>query len=196
MLGSLRARLIVLCLAVAGMSACAAPPNREIGDAEVALKAAKAAGAEHYAPESYAQAAEAYRLSNLAVSEGDYRLALSRALESREHSQSATRESADLHARTREEAFKSMMEVTNLLAHATTEVESAEGRRVPRPLLRQVREALAVVADDVQKASAAMEKEDYVSAKAMLTDVKARLDKALTSLAGSRPVQPSKRSGR
>jgi hypothetical protein len=59
-----------------------------------------------------------------------------------------------------------------------------------------VREALAVVADDVQKASAAMEKEDYVSAKAMLTDVKARLDKALTSLAGSRPVQPSKRSRR
>jgi hypothetical protein len=194
MLRSSRARLVVLSAALLTTLACTAPPNREIGDAEAALKGAKAAGAEQYAPESYAEAAEAYRLANEAVLAGDYRLALSRALESREHSQSATRESADVHARTRDEVLRSMTDVATLLARAGAELESAERRRVPRPLIREVRDTLALVDADVQKASAAIDQQDFVSAKGTLADVKARLDKALASLTSNRPVQPPKRS--
>jgi hypothetical protein len=193
MLWSSRARLLVLSAALFTTFACTAPPNREIGDAEEALKAAKAAGAEHYAPESYAQAAEAYRLANEAVLSGDYRLALSRALESREHSQSATRESADVHARTRDEVLRSMTDVATLLARAGAELESAERRRVPRSLVREVRDTLALVDVDVQKASAAIDQQDFASAKGTLTDVKTRLDKALASLSGNRAVQSPKR---
>jgi len=71
------------------VTACAAPPNREIADAQQALAAAKAAGAERYASDTYRAATEAYRLANEAVGTGDYRLALNRALESRAHAQTA-----------------------------------------------------------------------------------------------------------
>jgi hypothetical protein len=177
-------------------AACAAPPNREIADAETALKAARAAGAERYAAaaDSYKQAADTYRLANEAVTAGDYRLALSRALESREHSQTAERAAADSHARARDEALQTMREVAVLLSKAGTELESAERRRVPRPVLRNARNTLTAVDADVQKASAAIEKEDFEGAKETLTGVKTRLDQALASLATGKPVQPPRRT--
>jgi hypothetical protein len=184
------ALLLALLLAVA----CAAPPNREIVDAEEALKAAKAAGAERYASEAYTQAADAYRLANEAVTAGDYRLALSKAIESREHSQTAARTAADVHARARDEVVQTMSDVVSLLSRAGTELESAERRRVPRPVLRKVRDTLAAVDVDVQKARAAMQKQDFAGAKGTLTGVKARLDQALASLTASRPVQPARRT--
>jgi hypothetical protein len=139
--------------------ACAAPPNARIVDAETALKAAKAAGAEHSvaAAESYKQAVDAYRKANEAVTGSDYRLALSKALESREHSQAAEREAAEEQARARDEVLQTMTEVATLLSRAGTELESAERRRVPRPVLRNARDALAAVDVDVQKASAAIQ---------------------------------------
>jgi hypothetical protein len=184
------ASILVLLVAVA----CAAPPNRELGDAETALKAAKAAGAERYAPESYKQAADAYRLANEAVTAGDYRLALNRALESREHSQTAARAATDVHARARDEVLQLTFDVATLRATAGTQLDSAERRRVPRAILRNVRDTLAAVDVDVQKASAAFQKQDIAGAKATLTGVKARLDKALGALASSRPVQPARRT--
>src|SRR5688572_5406 len=83
------------CLAMLLVTACAAPPNREIADAQQALAAAKAAGAERYASDTYRAATEAYRLANEAVGTGDYRLALNRALESRDHAQRASRTAED-----------------------------------------------------------------------------------------------------
>jgi hypothetical protein len=175
-------------------SACAAPPNREIEDANTALKAAKAAGADRYAAGSYHEAEEAYRLANLAVSGGDYRLALSKALESREHARDAEREAADIHARARDEVLLMMTDVAAQLAHASTELESAERRHVPRATLRGAQQTLAGVEADVQKARAAIQKQDFADAKGTLTSVKARLDKVLASLAGSRPVPPAGRT--
>jgi hypothetical protein len=188
-----RAGLSILLLLIT--SACAAPPNREIVDAENALKAARAAGAERYATtDAYKQAAEAYRLANEAVTAGDYRLALSKALESREHSQTAEREAADVHARARDEVLQTMTEVLGLLARAGTELESAERRRVPRPVLRNARDTLAAIDADVQEASAAIKQQDFAGAKTTLIGVKARLDKTLASLADPKPVQPARRT--
>jgi len=191
-----RARPVALCLGLVLVSSCAAPPNREIEAAEAALKAAKAAGAERYAPsaESYKQAAAAYTSANLAVTDGDYRLALSRALESRELSQAAVRIAGDAHAQARDEVLQMMTQVATLLARAGAELDAAERRRVPRTVLRDVRQTLALVDADVQKASAAIKRQDFEEAKVALTGVKTRLDKALASLDTARPVQPSKRT--
>ena len=67
--------------AVALTVACSAPPQKEIDRAQQAVDAARAAGAEQYAPESFAEATAALQQSHEAVNQRDYRLALSRAVD-------------------------------------------------------------------------------------------------------------------
>lgn len=169
------ALLLVLSLT----AACASPPNREIADAEQALKTAKAAGAERYSETTYKAAADAYRQANEAVLAGDYRLALNRALESREHSLDAARSAAEGQALARDEALRMRAEISTQLLSVTAQLDAAEkSRSMPKSVLRDVREALTLINADVQKAGAAIEGEDYMAAQEALKGVKARLDAA------------------
>jgi hypothetical protein len=176
------------------VTSCAAPPNREIEDAEAALKAAKDAGAERYAVTSYRQAEDAYRGANVAVTDGDYRLALSRALESRERARDAEREAAGVHARARDEVLQTMSDAFAQLASANKELEAAERRHVPRAALREARQTLSNIDTDVQKARAMIQKQDFAGAKGTLTGVKERLDKVLALLAAKTPAPPARRT--
>lgn len=173
--------------------ACAAPPNKEIGDAQNALKAAQAGGAQQYAPESYAEAEDAYRRANQAVLAGDYRLALNYALESREHAQNATRQSADANVRARDEVQRLMIDVTGLLAQTVALTEQAERANVSPRVVREARQSLAQLNGDVQKASAAMAEKNYVGARPLLLGVKERLEKTNASVQRVMPAQSSKR---
>ena len=64
---------VVLC------AACSEPPRKEIDRAQQAIEDARRAGAEQYAPETFAAATAALQQSHEAVDQRDYRLALSRA---------------------------------------------------------------------------------------------------------------------
>ena len=184
------ALLLVLSLT----AACASPPNREIADAEQALKTAKAAGAERYSDITYKAAADAYRQANEAVLAGDYRLALNRALESREHAQAATRAAAEGQALARDEALRTMAELSTQLASVTAQLDAAEkSRSMPRAVLRDVREALALINADVQKAGKAINEEDYMAAQEALKGVKARLDAAGGEFESARKSQRARR---
>jgi chromosome segregation ATPase len=175
-------------------AACASPPNREIADAEQALKAAKAAGAERYSTDSYKAAAEAYRLANEAVLNGDYRLALNRALESREHAQSASRSAAEGQARARDQAQRTMADISAQLTRVTAQLDDAEkSRTMPKSVVRDVREALALINADVQEAGTAINNEDYVAAQEALKGVKARLDAAAGEFDSARKTQRARR---
>ena len=176
------------------VSACAAPPNREIADAQEALSTARTAGAERHAPDAYSAAADAYRLANEAVMAGDYRLALNHALESRERAEAAARESADAQARARADVQRSMIDVTMMLAQAAAGIEEAERASVPRKTIRAAQQALAAVNDDVQKAGAAMNSEDYAGAEPLLIGVKSRLQDILTQLDEALAAQSRKPS--
>jgi len=66
------------------LPACAEPPSKEINQAQGALDAARAAGADQYATDEYRAAASALKSANDAVTQRDYRLALNFALDSRE----------------------------------------------------------------------------------------------------------------
>jgi hypothetical protein len=183
-----------LLLVVSLTAACASPPNREIADAEQALKAAKAAGAERYSEITYKAAADAYRQANEAVLAGDYRLALNRALESREHAQAATRAAADGQALARDEALRTMAELSTQLASVTAQLDAAEkSRAMPRAVLRDVREALTLINADVQKAGKAINEEDYMAAQEALKGVKARLDAAGGEFESARKAQRARR---
>src|SRR5688500_10357092 len=74
--------------------ACAAPPTREMDQAQGSIDAARAAGADRYATEQYDAAVKALQNAQEAVGQRDYRLALNYALDSRDRAQRAAKEAA------------------------------------------------------------------------------------------------------
>ena len=183
-------RCLVLCACVVAaclVSACAEPPSKEMAQAQGAIDAARAVGAERYASQEFSAATTALAQSNEAVTQRDFRLALNHALESREHAQNAAREAADARARIRGEVERSMAEITALLAQANNGVTDAEAERTPRAALRNTRQALAEVNSAVQKAGAAMKADDYLAAEPILKGVKEQVEKAIADLDEARP---------
>jgi hypothetical protein len=176
-------RWLPLCLAGALLvSACAEPPNKELGQAQGAIETARAAGADRYAPDEFKAATDAFAQAGDAVNDRDYRLALNHAIESREHAQNAAREAADTRAKIRGDLERTMAEVAALLAQANTKMAAAERGRVPRRSLRAAQQALAQVNEDVQKAGAAMQSNDYMAAQPALNGVKDRIEAVIKSL--------------
>jgi hypothetical protein len=164
------------------LPACAEPPTKEINQAQGALDAARAAGADRYAVEEYGAAATALKAANEAVAQRDYRLALNNALDSLEHAQNAARVGAESRARMRGELERSMAEIAASLAQANSRVAAAEKGRGPRRNLREAQQLLARVNADVQKAGAAMKAEDYAGAQSALDGLKERIARITTLL--------------
>jgi hypothetical protein len=164
MLSSRRAaRIAALALAlVAG--ACAEPPNKELHQAQGAIDAARAAGAEQYAATELAAAVKALGLATAAVAQRDYRLALNHALDSRERAQDAAREAATGRAAARSRAERLLADVTTALATATGRLDAAGTAKLPKNALAAPREQLAAVQRAVQEAGTALAREDYPAA--------------------------------
>jgi hypothetical protein len=172
---------------------CAEPPNKEMDQAQGAIDAARAAGAEQYATAEFTAATTNLAQAHDAVAQRDYRLALNHALESREHAQNAAREAADTRARIRGDVERAMAEAEALLARANTTVAAAERSRVPRRTLREAQQALAAITADVQKAGAAMKAEDYTGAQPVLNGLNERIEAVISSLAPAPATQSAPR---
>jgi hypothetical protein len=163
-------------------AACAAPPNKEMDQAQGAIDAARAAGADRYATTEYSAAVEALKNANDAVGVGDYRLALNFALESREQAQNAARGAADAKARVRAEVEHGITEITAVIAQARTRLTAAERARVARRLLQQPRADLTAAEGALQKAGEAVAAEDYLLAREALNGVRERVNGALMAI--------------
>jgi hypothetical protein len=174
-------------------AACGAPPNKEMDQAQGAIDAARAAGADRYATTEYAAATDALKNANDAVAVGDYRLALNYALESREQAQNAARGAADAKARVRGEVERGITEITALIAQARLRLAAAERARVARRLLQQPRAELAAAEAALQKAGEAVSAEDYLAARETLTGVKERVDAALMAINETMAPRPAAR---
>jgi hypothetical protein len=179
---AVRAWTTAICCVALLAVACAEPPNKEIGQAQGAVDAARAAGADRYATEEYTAATQALKEAGDAVTQRDYRLALNHAIESREHAQNAARQAAETRARLRGDVERSLAQVAALLAQANARMAAAEQARVPRRALREAQQALARVNADVQKAGAAMKAEDYAPAQTALNGMKERIEAVIASL--------------
>jgi hypothetical protein len=177
-----RSRTKALLLAALFVAACGSPPHKEMDQAQGAIDAARAAGADRYATTEFEAATASLTQANDAVAQRDYRLALNHALESRDHAQNAAREAADTRARIRGEVERSMAEVAGLLAQANGAIAAAEKARIPRRTLTEAREALAEVNSDVQEAGAAMKADDYMAAQPSMAGIKERIEKVIASL--------------
>lgn len=183
-----------ICAFVFVVAACAEPPNKEMDQAQGAIDAAKAAGAEHYAAAEYAAAVDALKRSNEAVAQSDYRLALNHALDARERAQNAARLAADGKAQVRAEVERTQAEVSGLIVQANARLESARKARVPRRLLAAPAQEVATVSEEVQKAGELLKAGSYLEARPVLQNAKSRIQKTIAAIASaSRPASSRRR---
>jgi Domain of unknown function (DUF4398) len=168
--------------------ACGSPPHKEMDQAQGAIDAAKAAGAEKYAPTEYAAAQTALKQANDAVEQRDYRLALNHALESREQAQNAARTAADTRARLRGDTERTLAEVTSLIVQTRNRLTT-----LPPARARRVRQALTVSGEEVQKAGKAIQAEDYEGAQRILAAAKGEIQKLVPAAPAPPAAQSSKR---
>jgi hypothetical protein len=169
-------------LSALALSACAEPPTREMSQAQAAIDAARAAGAERYAGEEYAAAVGALQQSRDAVDQRDYRRALDQALDSRERAQAAAKQALDQKAAIRTEVERTLAELHALIEQASAGLYAAQAARVPRRTLWGLHATIAAANGAVQEAGEALSREDYQAAREGLPDVAAQLRAAVADL--------------
>src|SRR3954469_22018809 len=106
-------RRLVLSLAVLAAiagAACGDPPDKEMQQAQGAIDAARAAGADQYAREEFTAAEDAMKRSHHAAGQRDSRQALNTALDALERAKAAAKESADNKAIARADATRALAE--------------------------------------------------------------------------------------
>jgi hypothetical protein len=193
--GSMRA-LRALLLPLLFAAACSAPPQKEIDLAQGALDAARAAGAEQYAGAEYAAATAALRDAHTAVSQRDYRLALTRALDAHDRATTAARGAADGKARARGDVEAAAAAATAAAEQLQRRIAAAETARLTAKELAAARRALAAAQSAVQEARTAIGAEDYLKAKAAVQDVPAGIADVIVALEASiakRTAKPARR---
>jgi hypothetical protein len=175
------------------LTACGTPPHKEMDQAQGAIDAARAAGADRYAHEEFTAATDALASSTAAVEQRDYRLALNHALESRERAQNAARMAAEAQGKLRAELERSTTEVNALLAQANGRLQTAEKTRVPRRIVTNASQLIAATMEQLQKADAAVQAQEFTAAQAALATAKERVSRAITLLDDAMAPPPARR---
>ncbi len=184
---------VVRCLALitAILSAsCADPPSKEMNQAQGAIDAARAAGAGKFAADELTAAIDALKRSDDAVAAGDYRQALSHALDSRERAQNAAKMAVDGRADARGQAERGIAEVATLLSRAQTQLKDP---RVAGRELKPPRTTVAAIEVMLQEARTALKDEDYQGVTKALNGAAAELQAALTQIDDATSPRPSGR---
>ena len=171
--------LLAIVLAAAG---CGDPPTKEMNQAQGAIDAARAAGAEQYATDEYKAAVDALRRAQDAVTQRDYRQALNDALDSRERAQNAAREASSQKAQARSQAERLVAEVTTALAAATGRLDTARTAKVPPKALQTAQDVITSTQRALQEAGTALGQEDYLTAQRVLADRVAKVRAAAAQI--------------
>lgn len=177
--------LLVLCL-VAALAGCAEPPTKEMSQAQGALNAARAAGAAEYAADEFKAASDMLARADRAVTEGDYRAALSHALDSSERAQAAAKSAVEGRAQAERTAGRVIGEVAVAVAQVQARLAAPEARRVPVAARRRAEQAVAAAEPAVAAARAAVSK-GQLAVAASLAPHRDALAAALTALVPPAP---------
>lgn len=186
------ARGACLVVTLAAIS-CAEPPHKEMDQAQGAIDAARAAGAEQYAATEYAAATQALKQANDAVTGRDYRLALNYALESREQAQNAARAAADTRARLRGDVERSIAEIKALITQARARLDGPASAQISRAARRNAQQRLKQLEGALQKVDAALQAEKYTEADRLLMGLKQQIQSVVTTLSRGATSQSMRR---
>ena len=197
----LRVCLALVPLALA--AACAAPPQKEMDQAEGAIAAARAAGAAQYASEEFTAAETALRRSHEAAGQRDFRQALNHALDARERAQTAAREAADKKALARGRAERAITAAELALATAQQRVQASSaapaGRRQPAPLvaaLKTLRTEVEAAGTALQEARSHLQAQRFDEAIRDATPLPERIRAATGAYDVAAAAAPTARAGR
>ena len=179
-------------LAVLSLVACGEPPDKEMHQAQGAIDAARAAGAETYAPEEFKGAVDALAHAQDAVAQRDYRLALNNALDSRERAQNAAKTAADQKAAARSAAERLLADVTSAIAVSAARLQAAEAAHAPKASTEPLKAGLASARQATEDAGKALASQDYLGAKARLEGIVAALSAELQQLPKADAVVPAR----
>jgi trimeric autotransporter adhesin len=140
------------------------PPEKEMQQAQGAIDAARAAGADQYAKDEFGAAVSALERARRAANDRDYRQALNDALDSRERAQNAAREAADNMAAARVDADRAVAAAAATHAALSKRLAELEAAKIPARSLAEPRKALMATEKHVQEARAAFERGEYPAA--------------------------------
>jgi hypothetical protein len=129
--------------------------------AQGAIDAARAAGADAYAHDELAAAQQSLTNARDAVEARDYRLALNYALDSGARARSAAKQAADGKAALADLAVRTLTEADTALREATTTLRTAERSRVAASILTRARRTISTTGTAVQKARATIGQGNY-----------------------------------
>lgn len=174
--------VVVACLSLLLTSACAEPPNKEMDQAQGAIDTARAAGAATYAAEEFAAAVSALEAAEVAVTQRDYRLALSQAIDSRERAQAAAKQAVEARALARGAAERAVAEVSALVNRARTRLQDPEVARLPPRSLAAPAATIAAAETSLQEARSALDADEYQKAIAATEGVAVKIEEALRAL--------------
>jgi predicted S18 family serine protease len=176
-------RLPVIALLLVLAAGCSEPPQKEIDQAQGAIDAARAAGADKYAVDEYTAATTALQKAQDAVTQRDYRQALSYALDARERAHDAARAATDGKARAHATAETRIADISTRVQQLEARVKSAEAARVAARDLRAGRATLTEARTALQKARTAFDGGDYQGAIAAINGMREKLDAATRQVA-------------
>jgi hypothetical protein len=179
-------------LVVLSLAACGSPPDKEMHQAQGAIDAARAAGADIYAPEEFKAAVDALTHAQEAAGQRDFRAALNSALDSRERAQNAAKMAADGKAAARSAAERLLADVTSAIAVSAARLQAAEAARAPKSATDPLKEGLASARQATEDAGKALASQDYLGAKARLDGIVVSLSALLQRLPKTDTVVPAK----
>lgn len=171
--------------------ACSEPPQKEIDRAQGAIDAARAAGADQYAPEAFTAATAALQQAHDAVQQRDYRLALSRALDANERALEAAKEAANGKARARSEVDGMLTMTTASVQQLRTKLQAAEAARVPK--LEGSRKLRADAQRRLQEARAAVKEGSYLAAMERLKELPVQIAAEIKAIDEAMVARASRR---
>jgi hypothetical protein len=186
-------RQVLLLVALVGLAACTEPPNKEMNQAQGAIDAARAAGADRYAAEEYNAAVTALERSRTAVDQRDYRQALSHALDARERAQVAARAASDEKGRLHASSDRVLHGAELALDKAKNALDRADAAKVPGRDTATQRAAIGEVDRAVRDARAAIERDEFGAAMKLLAGVPARLDAIASEIDAAAEAHATKR---
>jgi hypothetical protein len=175
-------RFCVLLCTLLVCAACSEPPQKEMNRAQGAIDAARAAGAERYAPEAFAAATTALQQSHDAVEQRDYRMALSRALDASDRAQDAAKQAGDNKAKARSDSETAVNATTAALRELESQLKSAAAAHLPAPTVAQPRKVATDAAATLQKARAALRAGNYLEASAALKNTRTEIMEQIREL--------------
>jgi hypothetical protein len=127
------------------------------------------------------------------VTQGDYRLALSRALDASERAQQSARLAADGKARARSEAETGIAATATAIQQVRSAIKAAESARVPAAVLAPARQSASSGDSALQKARALLKREQYLEARDALKGVNEKVHAQIAALDEAQKARGSRR---